>query len=148
MRPILKILRFLSLASLLFGGIFANLAHADIAVVVPTSSPIKSLSQKDISDIYLGRLRSLQGVGILQVLDHPQNSLMRERFFMALNGMDLRRVNAYWARLQFSGDTQPPMTVADNNHLLKAVSRNVESIGYVDAANVTDAVRTVYRIKE
>jgi ABC-type phosphate transport system substrate-binding protein len=122
-------------------------ARADIAVVVHPGSPLRQLSAQEVSDLYLGRIRAI-GSQRLQVLDHPRDSGLRGRFFSLLNGMDLGRVNAYWARLQFSGDTQPPVPVPDSRAVIELVRRDPLAIGYVEAGAVTGTVRPVLILKE
>ena len=73
---------------------------------------------------------------------------MRSRFFLALNGMSLRSVNAYWARLQFSGVSQPPIPLPDSLAVIKLVHHNRLAIGYVEAPAVTGDVRPLLTLKE
>ncbi|MBK7002630.1 MAG: hypothetical protein IPH35_22550 [Rhodoferax sp.] len=128
--------------------VFASpVVHGDIAVVVALDSPLRQLSSREASDVYLGRLKTAAGEKLL-VLDHPRESALRERFFKQVNGMDLRRLNAYWARLQFSGETQPPVSLDDNQSVLYTIRRNRHAIGYVDASAVDQSVRTVLTLKE
>jgi ABC-type phosphate transport system substrate-binding protein len=123
-------------------------ARADIVVVVHPHSPLKQLTAVEVSDLYLGRIRSLRDGQRLAVLDQPRDSGLRGRFFSLLNGMDLHRLNAYWARLQFSGDTQPPAQLPDSQSVIERVRRDPLAIGYVDATAVTGAVRPVLTLKE
>lgn len=123
-------------------------AAADIAVVVHPDCPLQSLTPKQVSDLYLGRRLSIGELEPMQVFDQPPSSPLRERFFLQINGMDLRRLNAYWARLQFSGDTQPPTPLADSRQIVEVVARNRCAIGYVDPTYVTTSVRTVLLVKE
>ena len=122
-------------------------ARAEIAVIVHPNSPIASLSLNEVSDLYLGRTRNIGSESIM-VLEHHDNNPVRARFFQKLNGMDLNRVNAYWARLQFSGNLQSPLRVRDDKAMLEVVRRNRHAIGYVDAALISDDVRTIGRLAE
>lgn len=126
----------------------APAARAEIAVVVHPDSPLRELSRQEVSDLYLGRLRRVAGSPPVLVLDQPRDSEIRRRFFLHLNGMALARVNAYWARLQFSGDALPPATVVDDRNVIAIVRRHPEAIGYVDAAAADDTVRVVLRLDE
>lgn len=121
--------------------------HGEIAVVVALDSPLQQLTAREVSDIYLGRLKATAGEKLL-VLDQPREGALRERFFKQVNGMDLRRLNAYWARLQFSGETQPPLSLDDNQNVLAMIRRNRHAIGYVEASAVDKSVRTVLTLKE
>jgi ABC-type phosphate transport system substrate-binding protein len=136
------------LVALLLTLLLALPAHGEIVVIAHPDCPLSGLTAKDISDLYLGRSRPfIDGEPVL-ILDQPRDSTLRRRFFSLVNGMDLRRVNAYWARLQFSGDTQPPLQVADSQSVIDVVKNNRNAIGYIDASAVTAAVRTVLQLKE
>lgn len=115
---------------------------ADIAVIVHPDNPRQAMTVREVSDIYLGRTRGMSAYD--QPMDHP----LREMFFQSLNGLSIRQINAYWARLRFSGEMLPPTILPDSRTVVEAVSRNRNAIGYVDGAVVTPAVKVVLRIKE
>lgn len=123
-------------------------ASAEIVVIVNPNSPIESLSVEQVASLYLGRIRGLQPGMPALVVDQKGPGGLRERFFQQLVGMSLPRVNAYWARLQFSGDTQPPISVPDDRRVVELVARDHNAIGYVDANAVDDSVRIVLRLEE
>lgn len=127
-------------------------AHAaEIAVVVNPNNPVSVMTAREVSDLYLGRSRSfvLDDQKIpAAVYEQPQDSTLRESFFRALNGMNLKQLNAYWARLRFSGEVLPPMVLPDSRLVLDAVSRNRGGIGYIDAALVDTSVKVVLRVRE
>jgi hypothetical protein len=140
--------RALSLFALfaLLAGLAAPVA-AEIVVIVHPESNLRSLSTQQVSDLYLGRLRAIDGTSV-QLLDLADDTSLRMRFFKSVNGMDLPRVNAYWARLQFSGNVLAPLQIANPDALREAVSRNRRAIGYIDASQVTPQVRAVLALKD
>ncbi len=123
-------------------------AGAEIAVIVNKENPVQSLTSREISDIYLGRRRTFPSGGLVLVLEQKRNSSLRKDFFRLLNGMTLRRLNAYWARLQFSGEVQPPPVMRNSMVMLRVVQNNIAAIGYLDAALVDDSVRVILRLKD
>jgi hypothetical protein len=140
--------RALSLFALfaLLAGLTAPVA-AQIVVIVHPESSLRSLSTQQVSDLYLGRLRAIDGTSV-QLLDLADDTGLRSRFFKSINGMDLPRVNAYWARLQFSGNVLAPLQIANPDALREAVSRNRRAIGYIDASQVTPQVRAILALKD
>lgn len=137
------------LAPLLLLCALALPARAEIVVVAHPNSPLRELSVKAVADLYLGRTHTAASGERLLLLDHPRDSQLRERFFQALSDMDLRRVNAYWARLQFSGDTQPPLPLPDSNRIIEAVRSNPLAVGYIEAGLArTAGLRTLLRLEE
>jgi hypothetical protein len=72
---------------------------------------------------------------------------MRSLFFQNLNGMNLSRVKAYWARLQFSGQMQPPVALPDSHSIVEYVRKNRMAIGYVESSAVTAGVRPLLTLQ-
>lgn len=128
--------------------LYACAVRAEIVVICHLDNPVKALSARQVSDIFLGRSRTFPGGAGALILEHRRDARMREEFFRALNGMTLKQLNAYWARLQFSGEVQPPQSLDDSAAVLEAVRKDAAAIGYVDAAAVDNSVRVVLRLKE
>lgn len=125
-----------------------ELAWADIAVIANRTGKLTRITPGQLSDLYLGRSRSLPDSTSVQVIELTRNSTLRERFFRRINGMTLRQVNAYWARLQFSGQVLPPPALEDETSVLAAIRDNPNAIGYVDAASVDESVRVILTLKD
>lgn len=128
----------------------AVVARADIAVIVHPDNPVPSMTQREVSNLYLGRTRSF-GADVhnpASIYEQPADSSLREVFFRTLNGMDIKQLDAYWARLRFSGEVLPPAALPDSRSVVDAVSRRRNAIGYVDAAAVSSSVKVVLRLKE
>ncbi len=124
------------------------LTWADLVVIVHPDNPVRALKRDQVSDLYLGRLFSFAPDKPAHILDQPRNSPLRKRFFEKLNGMPLLQLNAYWARLQFTGEVQPPFEVKDSQAIIDIVRSNPIAIGYIDAVLVPPSVRVVLRLKE
>lgn len=122
--------------------------QAGIVVITGLDSPVQTLSKQQVSDLYLGRLRSVVPGKLTQVFDHPRESDLRKMFFESmLNGTPIRQVNAYWARLQFSGEVHPPKALANSQAMIDAITRDPLAIGYVDTSQVaTHSVRILLRL--
>lgn len=125
--------------------------RAEIVVIVHPENPIQTLTAKQVSDLYLGRNRHFypeaeQAGQAATIYEHTTDSPLREKFFRSLNGMSMNQLNAYWARLRFSGEVLPPATTADSRSMLDAVKRNRNAIGYVDSTAVDASVKIVLRI--
>lgn len=141
-------MRHLKYPLILILGLLTQTARADIVIIVNPDSPLAELNQQNVSDLYLGRTRAIHGAERFLILDQPRDSDLRSRFFAQLNGMSLRSVNAYWARLQFSGDSQPPIPLSDSKSVVETVRHNRLAIGYIDAAAVTNDVRPILTLRK
>lgn len=102
---------------------------AEIVVIGNIDSDLTSITQKEVKDLYMGRSRSLPNGSFALPLD--QNEL-RSYFYHVITDRPIEQVNAYWARIMFSGQASPPMKLPDSQAVVKVVSENKGAIGYVD----------------
>ena len=123
-------------------------ARADVWVVVPTSSGVKAMSQKELVDLYMGRSRAFPDGTFALPFDLPRDDPGRAAFYKSLTGMDLAQINSYWSRLMFSGQIQPPQPLADEAAMLATIRRNRSAIGYVRQEPADKAVRVVLVLKD
>ena len=106
-------------------------ARADVWVVVPVSSSVKSMSQKELVDLYMGRSRAFPDGTFALPFDLPRDDPGRAAFYKALTGMDLAQINSYWSRLMFSGQTLPPQPLPGEAAMADLVKRNPSAVGYL-----------------
>ena len=73
---------------------------------------------------------------------------VKEAFYNRLVGKTLAEINAYWARLIFSGQTAPPKQVGDDTTALEMVVAERGAIAYIDSRHVDRRVRVVLELDE
>jgi signal recognition particle receptor subunit beta len=139
MRAINRLI-FLIAASLLGLG----LARAEVVVVVDADAGIDQLTRDQVINIYLGRHRKLPTGIAAQPVDLPPTDKLRTEFYRKLVDKDLSEINAYWARLYFSGKTTPPMQASAAADALKHVIGKAGGIAYLDKSQVDPRLRIVY----
>ena len=123
-------------------------ANADVVVIVNRDNQVSAMTAVEVANFYLGRTRVFKPEGNALILEQPRDCTLREEFFRRLNGMPIKQLNAYWARLEFSGEVQPPRALDDSRAVLDAVRKNRNAIGYIDAALVDSSVRVVLTLKD
>ncbi|EHE0025825.1 hypothetical protein JN652_002879 [Vibrio cholerae] len=84
------------------------------------------INKEQLSALYLGRNRVVGNTYINQVLD--RSGTVRQRFFLQVTNMQESQINAYWAKLKFSG----PESVVSEQELIAKLEENPFSIGYTD----------------
>ncbi len=126
----------------------ANAACADIYVVVNATSTQRSLSHKEVVDLYMGRMRAFPSGDFALPFDLPRDNAARAGFYLALTGMKPAQVNSYWARLMFAGQTMPPQPLPDEAAMLDIVKRNPSALGYLSQEPNDKAVRVVLVLKD
>ncbi len=135
-----------ALISLLLLAISTN-AWCDIFVVVNKDSNISELTQKQVTDIYMGRTQNFPDGSPAFPLDQASKSMVRENFYKTLVNKSPAQINAYWSRLLFTGRASPPRVISDAASLLNAIEQNPSAIGYVDASMLNDRVKVVARVQ-
>ncbi len=121
--------------------------RADLAVVVNPQNALDALDERDVVDLYMGRFMAFpNGVSALP-LDQPIDSEIREQFYQMLTGKSVAQINAYWAKLIFSGRATPPRMARQGDDIIEMVLNNKNAIAYVPLESVTDEVKVVFILK-
>ncbi|MBS0345479.1 MAG: hypothetical protein JSR69_03385 [Proteobacteria bacterium] len=116
---------------------------AEVVVVVGAGSGIKSLTQDEVINIFLGRYRKLPSGGQARPYDLPPGDELRTVFYRRLVDKNPAEISAYWARLYFSGKTKPPEVSPSAAELIKAVASVEGAVGYLERSQVDERLRIV-----
>jgi ABC-type phosphate transport system substrate-binding protein len=130
MRKLLALLLFLALS-----------AHAEVAVIANPKNALAALTRQEVQDIFMGRTRTFPSGKFALPID--QSSPLRAEFYQLLTGRPVEQINAYWARIMFTGQASPPLQVPDDSAVLKTVQENEGAIGYVDKAQADKTVHVL-----
>ncbi len=115
-------------------------------VVVSAKSPWRTLTAKEVLALYTGRVRTL-GDGVLATpLDQHRDGASREAFYRALTGLDIARINSYWARLHFTGQVQPPAAVGGDAEVAQRLLANPTAVGYMSQEPQDPNLRVALRL--
>jgi len=79
--------------------------------------------------------------------DQPSNSTVRADFYYRITQKSVAAINAYWARLIFTGRASSPRVVVDHLEMLEIVEKKPEAIGYIAKEYLNDRVAVVLEIK-
>lgn len=119
--------------------------QADELVVISNSkNPVKELQASQIQDIYMGRKRAFPDGKMALPIDQ---AVSRPIFYEKLTNRPIEQINAYWARIMFSGQASPPMILPDDQSVIKAVTENEGAIGYVNKASLNKRVHVLLNLK-
>lgn len=126
---------------------FASSCYAnDLVVVVNKASAIDELEKNQVIDIYMGRRVALPDGSIAKPIDLNDKTNIKESFYLQLVNKDLRKINAYWARLLFSARAKPPLKADSINDAIINVSNSLDKVAYIPESELTDSLKVVYRI--
>lgn len=131
---------FVLIAILALGA--AN-ALADVVVVVSAKSKLSALKVSQVAQIFLGKTNKFPDGRDAIPLDQPEGSEIRKEFYSKVTGKDPAQINAYWSKIIFTGEGQPPKVVTGNDAVKKAVIKNPNAIGYIDKKAVDKKVKVI-----
>ena len=120
-----------------------GVAAEELVVIVHRDSGISTLSREQASHLFLGRVKMLPSGGRANVVEVEP---LRASFYRRLLGREIAEINAYWARLQFSGRTQPPLRVSDSAAAVARVAEDPQAIAFVDVVPDDPRARVVLRL--
>lgn len=108
---------------------FMHGASAALVVIGNAQLPLNKLSVGDLKALYLDRPTNLNLVPI----DQPSGSEAYNAFYQTLLGWGSSQIGNYWSSKVFSGQSQPPASVANAVGAITAVTSANDSIAYVDS---------------
>ncbi|MFA7500475.1 hypothetical protein [Sulfurimonas sp.] len=72
---------------------------------------------------------------------------IREKFENRLVEMDFERLKSYWTKEHYLGK-RPPITMQSQESVIAFVKKVEGAIGYINAKNLDDSVKVLYRWSE
>ncbi|MDU0356207.1 hypothetical protein RS130_22055 [Paraglaciecola aquimarina] len=121
----------------------AGHASADILVVVNKHSETTKLSKNELIDLYMGRFRTFPNSKPARLYDRSD---LRNEFYRQLIDKSVSEVNAFWARLLFTGRAKPPEALDTTASLLEVLNDDMQAIGYINESDMQASMKVVYRI--
>ena len=117
-----------------------SVARAEVVVIVNPKNAAGAMTAEQVANVYLGKDTNLTP------FDLPSASASRGEFYKKVAGKDEAQIKAVWARLVFTGKTQPPKEVASSADVVKQVAAGEKAIGYVEKSAVDGSVKAVLTV--
>lgn len=117
-------------------------AATDLVVVVNPASGVERMNREEVTALFMGRTKKLPS-GIMALPIDQTASGDRPRFYRELVNKEPAEINAYWARLIFSGQGSPPRQADNAAEVIEIVSGNKGAIGYLPRGVADRRVRVV-----
>jgi ABC-type phosphate transport system substrate-binding protein len=118
-------------------------AMADVVPIVSAQSTVTTLSQNQLTDIFLGKVSRFPNGLPAVPIDLPEGSAVRVEFYGKFFGKTSAQIRAFWAKVIFTGRGQPPREVPDGAAMKKLVVQNVNAIGYVERDMLDPSVKVL-----
>lgn len=122
-------------------------ATAQTAVIVNESVSPRSLTQKELMDIYTLNRTHWDDGSRISVFDMKAGKA-KESFLTHL-GMTEDELKRIWLRKQFTGKARPPRALATEEEVVDQVGRTPGAIGYVSERSIKNptSVRIIAKVK-
>nr|WP_136249644.1 phosphate ABC transporter substrate-binding protein [Ningiella ruwaisensis] len=117
-------------------------SYSQVVVVVNPANDA-SIDAKTVQRIFLGKEKKFSNGNAAIPINQTADNSVRAQFDESIVGRSSSQVSAYWSKLVFTGKGVPPEELSGDAAVIEAIANNPNAIGYVDAASVTDAVKTI-----
>jgi ABC-type phosphate transport system substrate-binding protein len=124
----------------------SGITFADVVVIVNPKSGVTSLTQDEISRIFLGKTKSFPDGAPAVSVNQNEGSAVRDKFNQVVCNKTASQYKAYWSQLIFTGKGRPPRNGGGNAAVKSLVAANPNMISYVDASVVDATVKVVYTL--
>lgn len=119
------------------------IANAEVAVIVNSSNANATMSNSDISRIFLGKSSKFPDGSAASAIDQNDGNAARQEFNDKVLGKSESQLKSYWSRLIFTGKGTPPKQLGDDAAVKSAVAADANAIGFIDSASVDGSVKVV-----
>ena len=121
----------LALLGLVVGAGHLAAQDAGFKVIVHSTNPASTMSEGDLSKIFLKRTTKWSDGRSASPVDLPERSGTRASFSKAVHNKSVDAVKAYWQQMVFSGRGVPPPQKASVREIVAYVQSNPGAVGYV-----------------
>ncbi|QJQ05890.1 type 2 periplasmic-binding domain-containing protein [Undibacterium parvum] len=115
-------------------------ALAELVIVVNPQNQASRMTSAQASQFFLG------GSVMFTPLEQADGSAIRSEFYKKVLEKEPSQVQAIWAKIVFTGKGKPPKEYKSSVEVKKAISENVNAIGYIEKSAVDDSVKVIATI--
>lgn len=119
-----------------------NSAWADVVVIINNENQV-TLSKKDISRIFLGKLKTYSTGNSIKPINAGHQDNLRNAFNRKVLNKSSNQVKAYWSKLIFSGKGTMPKELSSDAEIKAFIAGNPDAIGYIDSNNLDKSVKVI-----
>jgi ABC-type phosphate transport system substrate-binding protein len=129
-----RLTRFSSSMALILAASIANAQEARFRVIVNPAVGVSTLTNAEVSQLFLKKKTTWQGGQIVQPVDQADSSAIRQAFTRSVLKKNVQAVNGYWQSQIFSGRAVPPPERGSDAAVLAYIAGNPGAIGYISSA--------------
>jgi len=123
-----------------------NLYANTLAVIVSQKSNINTISEKELSRIFLSKTKSFPN-GQKSITIELNNEKYQSIFYKKISNKNLKQLKKYWLKMIFTGLAMPPKKVDTINELLIFIQTNPNAISYMPIEYTNETTKIIMEIK-
>ena len=128
-------------------AVISTSGYADVVVVVSAKSSVTSLTKEQAARIFLGKVDTFPNGENAMPIDQPEGYSIRNEFYAKIANKNSSQLKAYWSKVIFTGDGQPPKLEEGNEAVKNSVANNPNAIGYIDKSTLNGSVKVILEIR-
>ncbi|MGL1901103.1 MAG: hypothetical protein OCC49_03120 [Fibrobacterales bacterium] len=113
----------------------------DIVIVVSKNSTLTSIEVSALKKLYIGKNTTIENTFTSPILQ--KNKTQHKQFLEKFLNMNTRQFARTWQKLVFTGKAQMPQKADSYQELIKYLTENSQSIGYMLESHVTPEVKII-----
>lgn len=122
-------------------SLIAPPAFAELVIIVNPKNAATRMFPSQAAQFFLG------GSVLFVPMEQAENSPLRAEFYKKVLEKEPAQVQAIWSKITFTGKGKPPKEFKSSSDVKKAVSENVNGIGYIEKAAVDDTVKVIATVQ-
>lgn len=145
----MKSIHMKRLSQIVLAGVLSSAAlvtQAEVVVIANSGLSVTSLSRDDVYRIYMGKMKFLPSGMKIVPIDQPVGASARIQFYSDILHKTDSEMRAYWSRIIFTGQGNPPIQESDDYSVVAMVAKNQSCIGYVDSSAANQSVKVVFTL--
>lgn len=119
---------------------FSTPAFAELVIIVNPKNPATRMFPSQAAQFFLG------GSVMFIPIEQAESAPIRAEFYKKVLEKEPAQVQAIWSKIVFTGKGKPPKELKSSAEVKKAVSENVNAIGYIAKADADDSVKVIATI--
>ncbi len=132
----MRYILLLSLAVLLYSS-------EKFVLIANKNFPLEKLNKDQIKQIYLKKLRFIDGVQIIPINYTPRD-LLRKEFENKILQIPPKKLKRYWMKKHYQG-TRPPLTQSSSKSAILFVKKVDGAIAYIPHLELTQDIKVIYK---
>lgn len=123
-------------------------AGNEIVLVVGKETPVESLTKSEVIDMFMGKYVAYPSGERAVLVELNDKTDIQENFYRKLTGRSISSINAYWARLKFTGRKREVVVKNLHDEAIDFISTTPYAIGYIPSNKLNDSLKVVYTLTE